>query len=76
MYVCISVLMLYVQVNTFAVMGWTSTKQMIKWLTQGHNAVSPVNDFLVKNTVFYKKKKKCYRNVFCVSTIATSKTGQ
>ena len=35
-------LILYVQVNLFSVTGWSSTKQRIKCLAQGHNAVPPV----------------------------------
>ena len=41
-------LILYVPVNNFSVMvgrvflGWTSTKQGLMFLTQGHNAVTPV----------------------------------
>ena len=44
---CLFVLILYVPVNNFSVMlgwvflGWTSTKQTIKCLAQGHNAVPP-----------------------------------
>ena len=44
-WVCLFVLILYVPVNNFLVMlgwvflGWTSTKQRIKCLDQGHNAV-------------------------------------
>ena len=45
------VLMLYIQVNNFSVMlghfpvflGYTNTKQRIKYLAQGHNTVPPVS---------------------------------
>ena len=47
-FVCLFDLILYVPVNIFSAMservllGWTSTKQRIKCLAQGHNTVPPV----------------------------------
>ena len=50
-FLCMFVLLLYVTVNNFLVifgffpafLGWTSTKQRIKCLTQGHNTVPPMS---------------------------------
>ena len=53
---CLLNLILYIPVNIFSVMlgrvilGWTSTKQLIKCLAQGHNtAILPGSEALSSN---------------------------
>ena len=56
------VLMLYIPVNNFSVMpgqypvfmGWTSTKQLIKCLAQGHNTVTPANNLSIPSLTLYQ----------------------
>ena len=53
--VCLFIMILYIPVNHFSVMsewvflGWTSTKQVLMCLAEGHNRVAPVSEAWTRN---------------------------